>query len=209
MSDKKIIIIDYGMGNLKSVYNALKYLGYIGVITSREDDIINADAIILPGVGAFGEAINNLKKLSLVEPLNNAVLEKRKPFLGVCLGMHLMAEDSTEKGFNRGLGWLDGHVVTMKSSEGLKLPHVGWNDAEICDKEPLFKNIEQGAEFYFDHSYKLVCDKSIVLATCCYGSEVVSAIRKNNMFATQFHPEKSQVNGLKLLRNFLNYAESH
>lgn len=207
-SRKRVLVIDYGMGNLNSVVNALATLGYAARTSERKEDIANADAYVLPGVGAFGEAMKNLQRLDIVGLLAEQVLERRKPFLGICLGMQLMAEDSEELGFHKGLGWIRGHVLRIDQRDGIRLPHVGWNNVDVRGKQPLFENIATGSNYYFDHTYRLECDPSNVLATCRYGSDIVAAVRHENIFATQFHPEKSQVKGLKLLRNFLNYAEA-
>jgi len=202
-----IAIIDYDMGNVKSVYNAIEYIGHDSIITSDAREIDKADRIILPGVGAFGDAMNNLKKRGLVEILNKQVLEKKKPILGICLGLQLMAKSSEEHGIHRGLGWLDAEVVKFRLEKtGLKVPHVGWNNVEV--KDPiLFKGLAgEQINFYFVHSFHIVCnDKKNITATCRYGIEFTSAIHKENIFATQFHPEKSQDSGLKVLENFINY----
>lgn len=204
--DLRICIIDYGMGNLGSVRNALKFLGNDALISSDRDSIAAADALILPGVGAFGEAMSNLRQLDIVGPLGELVVDRRKPFLGICLGMQLIAQDSTEMGYETGLGWLDGHVRHLGRTREVRLPHVGWSTLDIPDDDDLFARIDSDACFYFDHSYQLDCDPGLVLATCDYGGGFVAVVRHENIVATQFHPEKSQRAGLKLLRNFLNFA---
>lgn len=204
---KQTVIINYGMGNLGSVENALRSLDGNIFISNRHEEIERADAIILPGVGAFGAAMENLRHLDLVDLLSDQVMQQKKPYLGICLGMQLLALDSVEQGFFSGLGWLDGHVVRLEPAEDLRVPHVGWNNIAVRENNPLLKRIDEGAHFYFDHSFHLQCRPEMVVATCAYGGEVVAAIRQDNIFATQFHPEKSQRNGLKLLRNFLNYVE--
>ena len=208
MTRKKIMIIDYGMGNLASVANALEFLSYVPIVSSKKEDILNADAFILPGVGGFPEAIKRFNEIGIKEELNIQVLNKGKPFLGICLGMQLIALDSIEYGLHNGLGWINGHVVRLEGNGSLKIPHVGWNNIQIRNKHPLFANIDQGGTYYFDHSYHLKCDSACVIATCSYGEDIVVAIQKGNIFAAQFHPEKSQVNGLKFLRNFLNFVEA-
>ena len=208
MYDQKIVIVNYGMGNLKSVANALSFLGYHPIISDNKDAIVRSDALILPGVGAFGEAMKNLRDLGLTDILTDQVLEGRKPFLGICLGMQLIALESDELGHHAGLGWIDGRVAKIKASRNQRLPHVGWNTLEIRNKNPVFSNIDANPNFYFDHTYSLACEEIYVSATCNYDTEIIAAIQWENIFATQFHPEKSQVNGLKLLRNFLNFVEN-
>ncbi len=203
----RFMVIDYGMGNLHSMVNAMTFLGADVFISDDRKDLDRADAYILPGVGAFGEAMNSLRRLELIEPLSEQVLAHRKPFLGICLGMQLIAEDSEEIGFHQGLGWLPGHVKRLEPGDGLRLPHVGWNDVTVLRREPLFDRIQGDHNFYFVHSYHVVCDERLVAATCCYGTTVVAALQKDNIFAAQFHPEKSQANGLRLLRNFVDYVE--
>lgn len=206
MSNMRLTLIDYGMGNLGSVHNALRFLGQESHISSAPQDIENADAYVLPGVGAFGEAMARLNRLGLIEPLAEQVLERRKPLLGICLGMQLLAQDSREHGFHRGLGWIDGHVLPIPAGRGIRVPHVGWSETEFDAADPLFQRIEPGACFYFDHSYHLECDPSLIAAKCDYGVEITAMIQRDNIVATQFHPEKSQRAGLKLLRNFLNFC---
>jgi glutamine amidotransferase len=209
MNPKMIVIVNYGMGNIGSVANALSYLGAKHFVSNSEQDLRRADALILPGVGAFGAAMENLKKLGLVEELTDQVLFKRKPFLGICLGMQLLAKDSVEQGFFIGLGWVDGHVLNLHPSDSFRVPHVGWNSVTIVRENPLFQKIEEKAHFYFDHSYHFQSNEDIISAICEYGGTYAAAIQKGNIFATQFHPEKSQRNGLKLLRNFLNFINGH
>ncbi len=203
--EKSIVIINYGMGNLRSVGNAIKMLGYTPLISDKKDVIASSDAYVLPGVGAFGEAVRNLNSLGLIDVLNEQVIFNGKPFLGICLGLQLLAKDSDEMGFHTGLGWIDGHVTRI--SNAVKVPHVGWNDVRIKNPMPLFQNINRGTHYYFDHTYRLECAPEFVSATCDYGEDLVAGVQKDNIFATQFHPEKSQVRGLQLLRNYLNYVE--
>ncbi len=208
MTAKAILIINYGMGNIGSVANALGSLGAKYVVSDRARDLRDSRALILPGVGAFGAAMENLRKLDLVNELTEQVLIHGKPILGICLGMQLLAKDSVEQGFFTGLGWIDGHVRAMDPSDGLRIPHVGWNSVAVSQRIPLFERIEEGSHFYFDHGFHFESKEPIVSATCEYGRTYVAAIQKENIFATQFHPEKSQRNGLKLLRNFLNACRS-
>lgn len=208
-TDKLFVIVDYGMGNLKSVLNALRFLGCNALISNKAEDIERANAVILPGVGAFREAMDNLKQLGLVDALNKQILENKKPFLGICLGMQLIAKDSEEKGYYKGLGWIDGNVRRIAVRGGQRLPHIGWNNITILKENPLFTGISSDFNFYFVHSYHLQCNESCVSAECNYGIDVAAALQKKNIFAVQFHPEKSQSNGLRLLRNFINAVESY
>lgn len=200
-----IAIIDYGMGNLCSVASSLKFLKADARITSSREDIEKASHIILPGVGAFGDGISNLRKKGIIPSLEKEVLERKKPFLGICLGLQMLAEKGNEGGFFDGLGWLPGSVKKMENN-GLKLPHMGWNDLDIVQKEPLFSGIQSDTNFYFVHSYHFDCPKENVIAWCNYGQRFAAAIRKDNIFATQFHPEKSHTVGLVVLRNFINFS---
>src|SRR3989339_173052 len=205
---KKIAIIDYGMGNVQSVANALEFLGYTATITDDHDLLKASDAYILPGVGAFAEAMNNLRKRHLITLLHTLVIEQNKPILGICLGMQLFMQSSEEMGLHEGLGWIEGKVIAMIPDSILRVPHVGWNDIIAKEDSPLFMGINRDAHFYFDHSYHVVCDEPYISAKCQYGSyELTAALHHKNLFATQFHPEKSQTKGLKLLRNFLNFVE--
>ncbi len=203
----KIVIIDYGMGNVGSVKNALEFLGVKVSVSSDPGDLEKASHIILPGVGAFGDGIGNLKRIGLVEILEKEVLEKKKPFLGICLGLQLLAEEGEEGGLNKGLGWIAGRVRRFQvDTKIFRIPHVGWNDVFSKEETTLFKEITPKI-FYFVHSYVLVPkDKNVVVATCQYGEEFAAAIQKENIFGVQFHPEKSQKSGLMLLKNFINYA---
>jgi len=209
MSPKKIAIVDYGMGNIGSVRNALDYLNGKYIVSGRKNDLACADAFILPGVGAFGAAMENLRKLDLIDELTDQAMIKKKPFLGICLGMQLLAKDSVEMGHFTGMGWIDGHVFEIEPTGGLCVLHVGWNGVTFDQKAPLFQRIDEGAHFYFDHSFHLQCSENVVSATCEYGRTYVAAIQKENILAVQFHPEKSQRNGLKLLRNFLNFVNAN
>lgn len=197
-------LIDYEMGNTQSVLNAFHLLGQDVVRTRDKKEIEDAKAIVLPGVGAFGDAMNNLHKFDLVDILNEEVLQKKKPFLGICLGLQLLAKQGLEMGTHRGLGWIEGETVEIKPSDpNLKIPHSGWNNLEIQDFEGLYKDIQQNAVCYFVHSYHLEPkDKSIITATTPYGQDITASIQKDNIFGVQFHPEKSQGAGLKLLENF-------
>lgn len=203
----KILIIDYGVGNDQSVINALSFLGYDFLVSNKKQDILNSLVYILPGVGAFNEAMKNLNDLKIINLLKEQVLKKKKPILGICLGFQVLADYSEENGFHKGLGFIEGGVVRLKAKKGLRIPHVGWNTIEIKKKAPLFLKTNKGASFYFDHSYHFLCDKKYVSAVCSYGQNVASAVQKENIFGVQFHPEKSQNNGLKLFRSFFDYLD--
>ncbi len=201
-----LAIIDYGYGNVRSLQNSLTYIGYDSIITSDPEQIKDAKKLLLPGVGAFRDAINALHKTDLVGLLNEEVLEKKKPVLGICLGMQLMAKKSYEHGEFSGLGWFDSEVVKIETNENLKVPHVGWNNIVSKNSEWLFSGIpENGSDFYFVHSYYMKCRNIIDISSVTnYGLDLTASVCKENITATQFHPEKSQDNGLKLLENWLN-----
>lgn len=203
-----IAIIDYGMGNLKSVKKALLALDFKAEITADPEDILKADKVILPGVGAFRDAIQALNETSLSEAIRE-VVKKGTPLLGICLGMQLMFDKSYEYGEYEGLGLLPGEIIHFKPEnmlqehgERLKVPHMGWNNLEIVKADPLFKGIEDGSSVYFVHSYYLETSEDIVSGYTTYGSHIAVAAQKDNIFATQFHPEKSGTIGLQILKNF-------
>ena len=202
-----IVIIDYGLGNLFSVCNVFKLLGIKAIISSKPDDIKNAERLVLPGVGAFGDGILNLKRLGLDRILTAEVIDKKKPFLGICLGLQLLADKGFEYGEHQGLGLVHGEVRKLDTEKsGLKLPHIGWNSIQTVRSSPLLDNIQPDADFYFLNSYHLVCkNPNDLIATTFYGENVTAAIQRLNIFGVQFHPEKSQDNGLKLLENFANW----
>ncbi|MGY8991828.1 MAG: imidazole glycerol phosphate synthase subunit HisH, partial [Rhodospirillales bacterium] len=183
-------------------------LGYNPIVTFRRADIEKTAALIIPGVGAFGEAMKRLNNLRLIETLNDRVTKDGVPVFGICLGMQMFAEQSSEGGHHEGLGWVQGKVERIPDAPDVRIPHVGWNDLERRPGSVMFNNIDDAATFYFDHSFALTCDEKIVTATATYGHKIVSAIHHDNIMASQFHPEKSQNNGLRMLRNFLNFAES-
>ena len=200
-------VVDYGMGNLRSLYNALRYIGVEAEVTSSAGDIEKADRIVLPGVGAFGDAMEAIREHGLDEALRREALEKGKPMLGICLGMQLLAKSSDEHGFHEGLGWLDAEVVRFDGDAGVKIPHIGWNDIDYEEAEPFFAGLKKSERaFYFVHSHHMKCrDRALVLATCRYGAEFAAAVRKENIVAVQFHPEKSQDNGIQFLQNFFRW----
>ncbi len=198
-----IAIVDYGMGNLRSVAKALEAIGEEPRITASADDLRHASHIILPGVGAFGQCAANLRATGLIDALSEEVRDRRKPFLGICVGMQLLFEGSDEGGTDRGLGWFAGMVRRFDPAPDRKVPHMGWNDVEAASDAPMFTGMRNRV-FYFVHSYFVdPTDHAGVTATCDYGVAFPAAITAGNIWAVQFHPEKSQQNGLKLLRNFL------
>ncbi len=202
----RIAIVDYGAGNTRSVYNAVRTLGYAKItVTADEDALATADAVILPGVGAFETCITNLRAKRLDEILFDATDGRRVPLLGICVGMQLLATTGEENGLHDGLGWIPGRVVRMASNADLRVPHVGWNTVVADPDQALFSRTPQDASFYFDHSYEYICDHADdEIAHCDYGKPVVAAVARDNVFGVQFHPEKSQKSGLKLLRGFFN-----
>lgn len=202
-----IAVINYGLGNLYSVAGAIERLGYQVRVTYDHKEIGSADKLILPGVGAFGDGMKNLRDLGLVELLTEQVQTERKPVLGICLGLQLMARESSEFGHHQGLGWIDALVSPIPSHGTLRVPHVGWNDVHQRRPSLLFEGVPRDGLFYYAHSYHLCCaDSSVVVGDCDYGVTITAAVEQGNVFGTQFHPEKSQQWGLKLLDNFLARA---
>ena len=202
-----IAIVDYGMGNLLSVCNALLSLGADARVTSDPAEVAAAERVVLPGVGAFPDCMRNLRERGLIEALNEAALRRGKPTLGVCLGMQAMARRSFEVRETPGLGWFDADVVRLTPADpALRIPQIGWNSVRFRPDNPLFAGVPPGADFYFVHSFYMKCEaEEDVDATCDYGGPVTAAVRKRNIFATQFHPEKSQDYGLRVLETFLRW----
>jgi glutamine amidotransferase len=202
-------IVDYGLGNLTSVAGAVAKLGFEPVVTSDGARLEAADKLILPGVGAFTDGMTNLQARGLIDILNELVVKRRKPILGICLGFQLLGLSSSEFGETAGLGWIDAPVTRLQPKDtSLRVPHVGWND--LSQTRPdcvLFDGVDDGALFYFVHSYRMETppDGSQV-GTCDYGGAFTAAVQKGNVFGTQFHPEKSQQAGLSLLQNYLEKA---
>jgi glutamine amidotransferase len=197
-----IAIIDYGMGNLRSVQKAFEKVGYAATITNDPDLVAKASKVVLPGVGAFEDAIGELRRRNLVRPILSAI-DSGKPFLGICLGLQLLFDTSYEGGRHEGLGVITGEVVRFDLPPGYKVPHMGWNGLQIRRQTPLLAGLPEGTHAYFVHSYYVVPQDSSVIATETeYGSPFVSMIWRDNVMATQFHPEKSQSAGLKMLQNF-------
>lgn len=198
-----IAIVDYDAGNIKSVQKAVEALGEEYVLTSDSSVILSADKVILPGVGSFGLAMAKLEERGLVEVLRE-VDRKGIPFLGICLGLQLLFEESEESPGVKGLGILPGRIVRIPEGDGLKIPHIGWNSLSFPNKGRLFQGIASGSFVYFVHSFYLqASDKSIVMATTDYGTNIEASVEKGNTFACQFHPEKSSEVGMQILRNFL------
>lgn len=197
-----IAVVDYGLGNLRSVAGAVKRVGFNPVITSDPAVLRSADKLILPGVGAFGDGMRSIRERGLDTILDELVLVEKKPVLGICLGFQLMARSSAEFGEHTGLGWIEADVVRMDVD--FRLPHVGWNDLVQRRKSLLFDEIPDEALFYYVHSYHVKCtDPALVTGECGYGRMFTASIEKDNVFGTQFHPEKSQRWGLELMHNFL------
>lgn len=199
-----IAIIDYGAGNLHSVKNTLDFLGAKSIITSNTKQILNADKVILPGVGAFGDAMMSLEARGLIDVIYKMV-ESKKPFLGICLGLQLMFSESEETPGVKGLGIFKGKIVKIPEKPNLKIPHMGWNDIKLTKQSRVLKDLGEEPFVYFVHSYYLQAeDENVVSAFTEYGSRLDIAVEHENVFATQFHPEKSGKTGLKILENFIN-----
>lgn len=207
-SMKNTGIIDYGMGNIASVANALDHLGVSKGVVAHPDQLNEYERLILPGVGAFPMAMEELHKRGFVEPLDHIVKNGEKPVIGLCLGMQLLFDGSDEFGFHKGLGWIKGHVASLET-EGVKfpVPHMGWNDATILQPSPLISDdMGTSPDFYFVHSFFCKAEnRGEVVATVSYGVEMDVIVQKGRLFGCQFHPEKSQKNGLQLLKNFCSF----
>ena len=204
-----IAIIDYDAGNIKSVEKAMHLLGQEVVVTRDRESILKADKVILPGVGAFGDAMSKIRQYNLEEVIHE-VVEKGTPFLGICLGLQLLFERSDETPGVEGLHLLDGTIRRIPAAPGLKIPHIGWNDLTFPNKGRLFRGIEEHSYVYFVHSFYLeAADSSIVTATTEYGARIHASVEKDNIFACQFHPEKSSRIGLKILQNFVDITKEY
>lgn len=202
---KKVVIVDYGMGNLGSVARAVEECGGSPVITNQSPDFMAANCIILPGVGAFDIGMRNIRELNLDKILEEQVLGNRLPFLGICLGMQLLATKGREGGETAGLGWIEGEVKRLESNgSNERIPHVGWNEVNFSKDSSLFAGIPSGKDFYFVHSYHFGCrNEREIIARTPYCGDFVSVVGRENIFGVQFHPEKSQRLGFQVLKNFL------
>ncbi len=201
-----LTIVDYGMGNLRSVRNAVAYLGGDAKVSSDPAVIADSEKLILPGVGSFRRAMENIRARGLVEPLADAVLGRKAPVLGICLGMQLLATHGEEDGGASGLGWIPGQVVPFRFEDRFaRIPHVGFNSVwSASPASPVFGHLQAPADFYFVHGYFLRCDSDATVALWCdYNGRFCAGVERENVFGTQFHPEKSQANGLRILENFL------
>ena len=197
--NRRILVLDYKMCNLRSISNALKTLNFEHVVSSHFSMLNNCEILILPGVGAFNEAIKNLKKLKLFDRVKKHA-EQNKPILGI----QLLLTSSEENYYTEGLNIIPGKVVKMPQYKNFKLPHVGWNNIRINKKSEIFKNIKTNSNFYFDHSFEVKLNKKYILGDASYNNSIATVIRKGNVFGTQFHPEKSQNYGLQIIYNFIN-----
>lgn len=206
MKSRGVSIINYGMGNVSSVVNACESLGSVCQVANSPQDLENAERIILPGVGAFGDAMRLLREGGWLPALQKQVQDERKPLLGICLGMQLLATTGHEYGVHQGLGFIDGEVVKIPQPAAQeRIPHIGWNEAVIPAAEGLYAGFGPRATFYFVHSYVLqAAQESVVTAWCEHGGRWAASVQKGNIYGAQYHPEKSQRDGLKLLQNFLS-----
>lgn len=203
-----IAIIDYDAGNIKSVEKAFHYLGQEAVITRDADSILRADGVVLPGVGAFGDAMGKLRSYGMVEVIRDCVA-RHIPFLGICLGLQLLFESSEESPGVEGLHILKGKILRIPAQPGLKIPHIGWNNLNFPNQGRLFQGIQENSYVYFVHSYYLqASDPAIVTAATDYGTCIHASVEKDNVFACQFHPEKSSDVGMQILRNFIRVTEA-
>lgn len=201
-----VTIIDYGLGNIWSVKNAFEFLGSQVEVTSDPKAISNADCLILPGVGSFDKGIKNLYSEGIIDSLNEAVLVKKKPILGICLGMQLLADRSEEGQSIDGLGYISGSVLKITRKE-LRIPHIGFNETKASNNKSFFSSVVN-SNFYFVHSYHFIpTDSNHIICTTNYGTSFVSGIQKDNVIGVQFHPEKSQSSGLVFLKNFINFSK--
>jgi len=200
-------IVNYGMGNVKSVHNAFELLGVESKIIENPIDLEYVDAIVLPGVGSFADGMKNLENMGFLPEIEKQVLKNKKPYLGICLGLEFLARKSFEGGESNGFGWIDGDIKKIITGDPkLNVPHIGWNDTTIVKKDTVFKEI-LNPTYYYVHSYYLELDNpddEIICSICDYGkTRIISSIKMDNIFAVQFHPEKSQSEGIKLLKNFI------
>jgi imidazole glycerol-phosphate synthase subunit HisH len=205
-----LTIVDFKTGNLRNIQKAFLKLGEEVSISQTREQIESASGYILPGVGSFASAMNNLDDLKIIDSLKDNILKNKKPILGICLGMQILAEVGYEDGITKGLGVLPMEVKKLTQLDGYPIPHIGWNDIEYNPKSVLFNDTSQNSDYYFVHSFHAICaDKEIISASCEYGTKFVAAVEKNHIFGTQFHPEKSQNNGFKVLQNFISFHKSN
>ena len=203
---KSVVIVDYNMGNLRSVQKSFLINNSNAVVTNDHEIIFNADKVVLPGVGSFPDGMKELSNLGLVEVLNEVVIKNKKPFLGICLGMHLMANLGFEKNKTKGLGWIDAEVNKFNFNQNnniLKVPHVGWNSVKFEKQCCLYDTVPNNSDFYYVHSYHYSLNEDIATGTTDHGYQFISSVAKDNLFGFQFHPEKSQDIGLKIIKNFI------
>jgi imidazole glycerol-phosphate synthase subunit HisH len=200
----KIVIVDYGMGNIRSIVSTLNYLNVHDIkVSDSLETFKSADRIILPGVGNFGKAISQIRSKNLDDHLQTVVMDKKKPLLGICLGMQLLGLSSSEHGYNKGLSFVNG-VVTKFDNSKVKVPHVGFNQIKVNINSKLFEGITDGADFYFTHSYRMHSEDDINKSLCHYQDDFIAGFEVDNICGVQFHPELSQFNGLRLIKNFIN-----
>jgi glutamine amidotransferase len=206
----KAVIIDYGSGNLHSAKKAfVKAMGEVHargsvLVSNNPKDLETATHIVLPGVGAFADCMSGLQGVNgMIEALSEQVIKNKKPFLGICVGMQMLAEKGFEDGEHKGLGWLKGNVVKIPAKQGLRIPQMGWNNLKSKKKSKLLNGISENSDVYFVHSYFMETDNENIVATTDYGSDITAVVEKENIYGVQFHPEKSQQNGLKIIGNFL------
>lgn len=198
----KIVVVDYGMGNLQSIRGAVRHLGYDDIrVTNDYEEMQRADKLVLPGVGNYASAMRKINEIGMAMTLKELVLGQAKPILGICLGMQLMGYSSTEGGYNEGLGLINGKVSLFDCGD-LKVPHVGYDQITPVANSRLFSGIREEPDFYFTHSYRMQSDEDIGQSNCVYGEEFVASFEENNIAGVQFHPEISQSNGLQVLKNF-------
>lgn len=202
-----VVIIDYGAGNIESVRKAMEHIGVDVLVSSSPDDLKNADAAILPGVGSFGDAMHNIRKNGLESAIKDFI-STGKPFLGICLGLQILFESSEESPGVKGLSVIKGKIVRIPDSENLKIPHMGWNSLDVAEGTRLFTGLEKESYVYFVHSYYLKCEEDVVAATTNYSTLIHASVEKDNLFACQFHPEKSGDVGIQILKNFMSIVKN-
>lgn len=201
---KSIVIVNYGMGNIHSISSALRFLGYEPILSDKEEQILKAERLILPGVGSFNKAMHNIRKKKLDFIVKKAVLEKGTPLLGICLGMQLLFQIGTEDGETDGLGFIEGIVEKFNQSDkNVKIPHIGFSRTEIIKDSKIFKQLCSQVDFYYNHSFRALTQEKFVTAVAYNGEKFTAAVENGNIFGTQFHPELSQSNGLRVIKNFL------